>query len=161
MSVTVQTIGVWYRWRFPEALRSQLRLAHDLREDLVTLQLRHEVTLKAIWSSFPQVAATEDALSAAETALNLAAEAAAAERARQRTKRITGPVVEQLAAARIAAKHARAARREAIGAVRADATEQLSAASGELKASQKRLYEQYSFRVIPWIGERVTGDRGR
>ena len=36
MSVTVVSFGAHYRWTLPEVLREQLRLAHDLREDLAS-----------------------------------------------------------------------------------------------------------------------------
>ena len=54
---TVHTMGVHYRWEMPEVLRQQLRLAHDLREDLVSLQLAYGADLQAMWSSYPNVAA--------------------------------------------------------------------------------------------------------
>ena len=49
-SVTVHTMGVHYRWELPNIVRAQLRLAHDLREDLVTLQLAYADDVRAIWS---------------------------------------------------------------------------------------------------------------
>jgi hypothetical protein len=45
-AVTVHTMGVHYRWELPEVLRAQLRLAHDLREDLVSLQFAYEDDLR-------------------------------------------------------------------------------------------------------------------
>jgi hypothetical protein len=60
--ITVHTMGVHYRWEMPEVLRQQLRLAHDLREDLVSLQLAYDSDLQAIWSSYPNVAAAESAV---------------------------------------------------------------------------------------------------
>ncbi|MCA2272408.1 hypothetical protein JF780_07800 [Mycobacterium intracellulare] len=50
-AITVHTMGVHYRWQIPEVVRQQLRLAHSLREDLVTLQLAYDEDIKAIWSS--------------------------------------------------------------------------------------------------------------
>jgi hypothetical protein len=47
-SVTVHTMGVHYRWELPNTVRAQLRLAHDLREDLVTLQLAYADDVRAI-----------------------------------------------------------------------------------------------------------------
>ena len=43
-------MGVHYRWELPNIVRAQLRLAHDLREDLVTLQLAYADDVRAIWS---------------------------------------------------------------------------------------------------------------
>ncbi|MBU8820464.1 hypothetical protein KL864_31815 [Mycolicibacterium goodii] len=49
-AVTVHTMGVHYRWQLPDVVRAQLRFAHDLREDLVALQLDYEHDMRAIWS---------------------------------------------------------------------------------------------------------------
>ena len=56
-SWTVHTIRVRYHWELPNIVRAQLRLAHDLHEDLVTLQLAYADDVRAIWSSYPEVAA--------------------------------------------------------------------------------------------------------
>ncbi len=64
--ITVHTMGVHYRWQVPDVLRQQLRLAHDLREDLVSLQLAYDEDIKKIWSSYPSVATAEVQLAAAE-----------------------------------------------------------------------------------------------
>lgn len=143
MAITVHTMGAHYRWEIPEQLRAQLWLAHNLREDLVTLQHEYEARTKEVWSSFPDVAATEDRLTAAELEAEALAEKVKSERIRQRTKRVTGPVADQLAAARKTAKEARIARRAAIAAVRDTAKAQLTELSDELKAAHKRLYAEY------------------
>ncbi|KEP41925.1 hypothetical protein MKSMC1_29230 [Mycobacterium kansasii] len=143
MAVTVQTMGVHYRWRLPDVLRAQLRLAHDLREDLVTLQLEYEETLKAIWSSYPLVAAAEETLQVAEAAAETAAQAVSTERLRQRTKRIVGPIADRLTAARVEVKRARQQRRDAIVAVRDHAADRIHQAATQLKTDHKRLYAQY------------------
>lgn len=145
MTVIVHTMGVHYRWMrdMPEALRQQLWLAHNLREDLVTLQHQHEDAVRAIWSSYPQVGAAEARLTAAETEAAAAAKEVATERSRQRSKRVTGPLADRLRAARAAVKVARQDRRDAIAAVRELAAEQLQAASDELRAAKKALYQLY------------------
>lgn len=75
MAVIVHTMGTRLRWTIPVQLAAQLRLAHDLREDLVSLEHDYEERVRAIWSGYPEVAA---------------AEALAGERARLRTKRSQG-----------------------------------------------------------------------
>lgn len=142
--ITVYKFGVHYRWQVPEVLREQLWLAHSLREDLVTLQLDYEAGLKAIWSSYPDVAAAEEALEAAESDAVAAAEEVARQRQVQRTKRITGPAAEVLAAARKRAKEARVARRTAIAAVKDEASERITALAVGLRASQKAKYAEYA-----------------
>jgi hypothetical protein len=143
MAITVNTMGVYPRWPIPDEVREQLRLAHQLREELVTLQLRYDATLTAIWSSYPQVAAAEKTLQDAEAAAATAAEAVSAKRIRQRTKRVSGAPADQLAAARAQLRPARSARREAINLVRAEATDQILAAAAQLRASRKALYRQF------------------
>ncbi len=145
MAVTVHTMGVHYRWtdHLPPQLRRQLRLAHDLREDLVTIQVGYEQAVKDIWSSYPAVAAAEAALTAAERAAEQAAEAVSAEGTRHRAKRVTGPSAAVLAAAKRTVREARQTRRDAIAAVNDKAQRQLAAAREELVAAQKALYAKY------------------
>lgn len=61
-AVTVHTMGVHYRWELPQIVETQLRLAHDTREDFVALDLAYGEDVKAIWSSYPGVAAAETAV---------------------------------------------------------------------------------------------------
>lgn len=143
MSVIVYRYGVHYQWAPPDELREQLRLAYDLREDLVTLQLDHEQRVKDVWSSYPQVAAAEVALAAAEERAEQAAAVVSAERQRQRTKRVTGPSAEALSAARKVVREARQARRDAIAGVREEAKARLNGLSADLNAAAKALYADY------------------
>ena len=142
--ITVFKYGVHYRWQVPEVLREQLWLGHQLREDLVTLQLEYEAGLKAIWSSYPDVAAAEESLATAAAEALEAAEEVSRQRQVQRTKRITGPAADALAAARKRAKEARVVRRSAIAAVKDEAAERISALAAGLRASQKAKYAEYA-----------------
>ncbi len=119
-------MGVHYRWEIPEVLREQLRLAHALREDLVSLQRDYEAAINGVWSSFPQIADLEQRLSTAELE---AAEPAVA--------------TDRLVAARNAVKRLRRARREAINAVRGRASLRIGEAGDALRNAQKKLYAQY------------------
>lgn len=145
MSVTVHAYGVHYRWcrDIPEPLRRQLLLAHSLREDLVTVQLDHEAAIKDVWSSYPAVAAAEDALAEAEHAAEDAAEKVREERIKQRTRRVKGPAVDVLREARAAVRDCRQRRRDAIAAVREDAKARLNGLSESLKGAQKAMYADY------------------
>jgi hypothetical protein len=142
--ITVFKFGVHYKWQIPEVLREQLWLGHQLREDLVTLQLEYEAGLKEIWSSYPAVAAAEEALSTAEAEALEATEEVSRQRQAQRTKRITGPAADVLTAARKRAKEARVARREAIAVVKDEAAERINALAAGLRASQKAKYAEYA-----------------
>lgn len=137
------TMGVHYRWQIPDVVRDQLRLAHALREDLVSMQLDYDAAIKAIWSSYPQVAAVEQALFTAENEAAAATEAVLAERVRQRTKRVTGPAADRITTARGAVKQARQSRRDAIAAVYGEATDRISHATDELRSARKQLYAKY------------------
>ena len=46
-------MSVHYTWRPPELIKQQLRLAHELRQELVSMRLAYEADLQGIWSSFP------------------------------------------------------------------------------------------------------------
>lgn len=89
-------MGVHYRWQIPDILRQQLRLAHDLREDLVSLQLAYDEDIKQIWSSYPSVAAAEVQVAAAEERCESAAAAMKAARVAARDKAAASPLAQQL-----------------------------------------------------------------
>ncbi|GAB36148.1 hypothetical protein GOOTI_202_00040 [Gordonia otitidis NBRC 100426] len=141
--VTVQTAGVHYKWQMPDQLTQQLRLAHDLREDLVTLEYEYEDAVKAVWSSYPAVAALEAQVAELDERASELASTVKEEKSRQRTKRPSHPAVAQLAETRAQLKAAKASRREAIASVRDEATERLRTISDERYAAQKQLYRDY------------------
>lgn len=139
MSITVATMGVYFRWEFPEALRRQLRLVHDLREDLVSAQLAYEEAIKEVWSSYPTVAAAEEDLAAAQQRADGAADVVK----QARTKRVSGPPADALRTARAEVKAARQRRRDAIRMVIDDADTRLRVLADQLKATHKQLYGEY------------------
>ena len=120
MPTTVYAYGVHYKWarRLPDNVFQQLRLAHALREDLVTAFHGYEAGKAVVWARFPDVAA-------AETVVNDAlVEKAAAERAvkdlriAQRTKNISGPDADLARAREKAANTALRAARKALKAAK-------------------------------------------
>ena len=141
--ITVHTMGVHYRWQISDCLRRQLRLAHDLREDLVSLQLVCDDDLRAIWSSYPAVAQAETELAAAEELAAELAEAVKAERIRLRSKTVGEDLAARFRAARSAVSTARQCRREAIAAVKDEAAPRRAECIGQLRADQKALYARY------------------
>lgn len=143
MAVTVYTMGVLPQWELPEVLHRQLHLAHDFREDLVSAQLAYDLESKAIWSSFPAVAAAEEHLATAEAAAAEAAQAVNAERLRLHSKRIPVELTEKSKRVRAAVKQARQARREAITAARPAAESARKALLEQLWATEKALYARY------------------
>jgi hypothetical protein len=136
-------MGVHYRWELPNIVRAQLRLAHDLREDLVTLQLAYADDVRAIWSSYPEVAAAECELHRAEETAAAASEQVSAERVRLRSKRVGAELTTQLAEARADVKATRQARRDAIARVKDNAAQRLRERTATLLAAQKQLYRRY------------------
>lgn len=141
--ITVHTMGVHYRWQLPQCLGRQLRFAHDLREDLVSLQLVCDEDLRAIWSSYPAVAAAEKEVAEAEELAANVAEAIKAERIRLRSKKVGEDLASSQRTARSALTSARQRRREAIAAVKDEAASRRTDRLGRLRADQKALYTQY------------------
>lgn len=142
-TMTVHTMGVHYKWQMPEALRQQLWLAHNVREDLVTLQLAYDDDLKAIWSSYPDVAQAEEAMAATEADAVALSDRVKQARIEARSKKISTELTQQLHDAKKRLKDARQARRDAIAVVKDDAAERRKARSDQLAAEQKALYGQY------------------
>ena len=142
-TMTVHTMGVHYKWQIPEVLRQQLWLAHNLREDLVSLQLAYDDDLKAIWSSYPDVAQAEDTMAAAEADAAALSERVKQARVEARSKKISTELTQQLRDAKKRLKDARQARRDAIAVVKDDAAERRKARSDQLAADRKALYGQY------------------
>ncbi len=141
--ITVHTMGVHYRWQIPDVLRRQLRLAHDLREDLVSLQLAYDEDVKQIWSSYPAVASAEAQVAAAEELAASATAALKAARVAARDKLADSPLAQELGDAKAALRAARQLRREAIADVKDVAAQRRRERSFQLAADQKSLYRRY------------------
>ena len=121
----------------PEAVTTQLKLAHQLRQDLVTLELAHEEAMRALWSAHPQIATTEQELAAAETAL-------ADLLAQTKPGRISDPTAAAAVKdAKASVRALRATRRVQIGEVYPITKPQIEALRAELKALRKALYANY------------------
>jgi hypothetical protein len=67
MITVVYRYGVASWWRAPEWISEQLRLGHNLDNDLVSVAYEHEEAKAAHWTAFPQIAVHEAALATAET----------------------------------------------------------------------------------------------
>ncbi|MBS4730516.1 transposase [Mycobacterium sp. SM1] len=141
--VTVQTMGVHYRWAVPDVLSRQLRLAHDLREDLVSLQLSYEDDIKRIWSSYPAVRSAEERVALAQEQAAAASDAVKAARIAARGKRVDSALTQHLRDARAALKAARQHRLSAIAEVKDAAMQRIRDRGDQLIADQKALYQRY------------------
>ncbi|MGW4124447.1 hypothetical protein [Nocardia sp. NPDC004711] len=130
-------------WTLPDQVRAQLRLAHDLREDLVTIQHDHQRAVDAVWSSYPAVAHVERLLAQAERAVAETLDQIRAERIRQRTKHITGDQPVRLKHQRAEVKRLRLSWRDQIAAVSKDAKPRHAELFTQLQARQRQLYAPY------------------
>jgi hypothetical protein len=127
----------------PAVVTEQLFLAHQLREDLVTIEHETDAARKAVWSGYPDVAAAECRLAAAEERAAEAGEQVAELKKRQRTRAPAGEAVDTLAEARQEAKDARKARRAAIQAAKPAAQPQLDSITTDYRGRVKALYGDY------------------
>lgn len=142
-NITVHTMGVHYRWQIPDLVRQQLRLAHNLREDLVSLQLAYDEDIKQIWSSYPGVATGEAQVAAAEEHAAAATAAVKTARIATRGKRVDPALTQQLRDSRATLKVARQLRRDAIAQVKDAAAQRRRDRADQLAANQKALYRHY------------------
>jgi hypothetical protein len=143
VSVVVYRYGTPSWIKLPEVVGEQLFLAHNLREDLVSLEHDTDAARKRVWSSFPAVAAAETTLTSAEERAEELAEQVAELKKQQRTRAPKGQPVTDLAEARKTAKAARKARREAIVAAKPQAQPQLDEITAAYRAQVKALYRDY------------------
>ena len=158
--ITVHTMGVHYRWQIPEVVRQQLRLAHNLREDLVSLQLAYDADIKRIWSSYPAVASAEAQVTAAEEAVAAASEALKAAGIAVRLKGVDPALTQRLRDARATLKAARQARRDAITDVKDAAAQTRRARTDRLAADQKALYRRHCQQGdLYWASHNAVADQ--
>ncbi|MFW6033747.1 MAG: zinc ribbon domain-containing protein [bacterium] len=147
MAVTVHKYRVpgWFvrQGGVPAVVDEQLRLAHDLGNDLVTLEHDYERDMAEVWSSYPDVAMAEKRRDEAEQRVADLSEKVAEERRRQGTRAPKHPAVAELREAKAALRQARVERREAISAVREQAKARTDRLRDDLRAAQKRLYADY------------------
>lgn len=160
--ITVHKLGVPSWAKLPGELHDQIRLAHDLREDMVALEHTREDQIRDVWSGYPQVAETEAALAAAGAAAMEAAQAVSAARVEQRTRAPKSPAVAALKEARTVVREARQARRDAIGAVRDDAGQELAVVYSAHRDAIKALYVDYcQTRGLYWATFNDVADHHR
>ncbi|ORJ52706.1 hypothetical protein [Mycobacterium simiae] len=140
MAFSGVTLSVHYTWRLSEPIREQLRLAHELREELVVIRLAYEADLQAIWSSFPAVAAAEERIAHAQAAWTAALESAKASRGQSERGVRRSPAETS---AMSALREARQQRRAAITEVRAQAAGPRAVRTAAFNAAQRALYRPY------------------
>lgn len=124
-------------------LIEQLRLAHELRNDLVAMERRHEDAMRALWSGFATVNAIEHRITAAEALVVELAKRARAEHSADRTTATRLSTSAELREARAALTAARAERKSAIAEVYPLAKPKIEALRADRKTAIKALYTQY------------------
>lgn len=112
MAITVYRYGCPSKADLPEEGIQQLRLAHELRNNLVEIERAHEEAIANVWGSHPAVADTKATLDEATAALLVVTEKAKAERKTDRTTAARPETATELKDAKRVLKEARAAHRE-------------------------------------------------
>lgn len=126
----------------PPEVDEQLRLAHSLREDLVSLWQARQDALGAVWSSEPRIAAVEGEIAEAEAEAEAAAKEAAKERSSARSRGITASTA-RLKEARATIRDGKNRRRELISEVRPSRRDDLAQIEAEYRAAVKATYKTY------------------
>ncbi len=149
MSTAVYVWGTRAHWSPPPAVRTQLWLAHRLRNDLVRTWVDRDEAMRAIWSAHPDIAETETRIAELTASVEALAAAAAKERSAARTRRADVPSAAALRAAKAGLREAKAERRARIADVREQSKDAISAAYDAERAAVKALYGRYCQDGIP------------
>jgi hypothetical protein len=140
-------------YRLPDAAVDQMRLAHQLGNDLVRLSLDTDEAVADVWSSYPQIADVEARITQAEErAAELAAEVARRKSA-ARSRRLTGAdkqAADDLRKVRADIRELRGLRKEIKASVKLDAKSRLAEIDAAKRAAVKALRQDYSARGLYW-----------
>lgn len=142
MAVVVYRYGTPHWAEIPAEVDEQLRLAHSLREDLVTLEHARQEATAAVWSAYPRVAELEETIAAGELEAEELGRAAAKERSAQRGRGRTASSA-RLTEVRRGVREAKAARRAEISRVREESADELQGISDGYRAAVKAKYAEY------------------
>jgi hypothetical protein len=129
--------------RIPDTALMQLRLAHDLRNELVAIEKRYEAVKAAIWESCPELAEVERDLTAAQDVLEVVRARAKEERKADRTTAARRETRDALKEARAAVKEAKENRRQARDRLYPALAESFHLARGAYRAAIKAQYATY------------------
>lgn len=111
---TVYRYGTPARFEMPGEAVEQLHLAYQLRHTLVELTRQHEQAMRTLWSGNPTVAAAESRIDETTACVEQLVRQVAEERVADRSAATRPDTAAALAAARVQARTARVARRDAI-----------------------------------------------
>lgn len=127
----------------PDEAMRQLRLAHDLRNELVAIDKRHAELVAGIWGLHPEVAQAKAAVDDASAHVAQLVQATLAERQAARTTRPSTQAKTQITQARQALRDAKTAARAAKQAALEQMRPLFQQASQARRAAVKWLYGEY------------------
>lgn len=139
------------RTRIPEEIwDEQLRLAHQMKNELVALEYQHEARVEELWLTYPSVAGPAAELAAAEEQFEELRKRAAKERSADRSIAARPATAEEIKACKARVKAARDAKRQAIALVRNVAKPQLERLKAEHKEAIKTCRQEFSEKGLYW-----------
>ena len=147
-----------YRWRthsrtatrLPHVVFDQLRLANNLWNDLVRIELDRDQAVRDVWSRYPEVARVEIVISDLDERAKDLASLVAEQRSIQRTRAPKHPAVAELREAKSHLRAARKERRDAIAAVLTRAGPELAEITSATRDAVKALYRVYTVQGMYW-----------
>ena len=143
MQVLVWRYGARKGAEIPEEVDRQLRLAHELREELVAIAHRREQAVERVWAEHPAVSDAQRELARADAALERLLEQASEERMRRRERKVSRELREQITTARRARRQAKQRERTAKGDPYASVTPALHGARDVERAERKATYREF------------------
>ena len=128
---------------FDETALAQLRLAHDLRNELVAIYRRHEDAVALAWATRPEVAEISATLAAKEAGLREVLERVRASKVRARSQVVPAGLRRDATEARRQLRQTKEMLRLAKNAAFADLRPVFAALSDQMRADRKATYAEW------------------
>ncbi len=142
-AITVYRYGVPSWADLDDAGMAQLRMAHELRNELVAIEHRYETMVEQCWTLYPELPNAGLAVDAAQSEVDRLREQASEERKRDRTTIARETTKEELQGARRSLKEAKTTRREVKERLYPEAKAQLLLVRKGRDAARKMLYAEF------------------
>lgn len=164
------------KYELPDELMEQVRLAHQMKNELVELELAAEQARKDLWSTEPQVAVVEQQLAEAEEAAadadralkdarqkagyqkQLAKEGAGSKQAVQETEASRRQAADRARECRDRVADLRQQRRDAIAAARPRLKPRLEAMRADYKEKVKHCRQDFAAQGLYWASYNMVID---
>jgi hypothetical protein len=150
MAILVYKYGTHSGTTLPDEAIDQLRLACQMRNDLVADALDEEEAVKALWSTDPAVAAIEEDLTVVEDNLENLVKQAKAEHDIDRTIATRPTTSAAIKAARATVRDLREGRRQAIGVIRLRLKPDLEQIRAAHRDARKLIRQTYADKGLYW-----------